>query len=75
LTLVAIPTGWLIGYLFCAAMVEGFESELYRIPLVIREATYARAAIITGIAAAVSGWLVRGRLNQLDLVDVLKSRE
>ncbi|MGI9471199.1 MAG: ABC transporter permease [Rubripirellula sp.] len=75
LTLFAIPLGWLIGYGFSAAMVSGFESELYRIPLVIRPQSYARAAMVTATAATASGWLVRRRLNQLDLVDVLKSRE
>ena len=61
--------------MFCAAMVQGFESEMYRIPLVIRNASYARAAVVTCIAAVISGLLVRGRLDQLDLVEVLKSRE
>ena len=75
LTLVAIPIGWAIGYGFCAAMVVGFESELYRIPLVIRPESYARAALVTCLAAAISGILVRRRLDHLDLVEVLKSRE
>ncbi len=75
LTLLAIPLGWLIGYSFCAAMVYGFESELYRFPLVIQPASYARSAIVTMAAAAVSGLLVHRRLQHLDLVEVLKSRE
>jgi putative ABC transport system permease protein len=75
LTLVAIPVGCFIGYGFSAAMVSGFESEMYRIPLVIRPGSYARAAIVTGLAAAASGLLVRRRLDQLDLVEVLKSHE
>ncbi len=75
LTLVAIPIGCCIGFGFCAAMVIGFESELYRIPLVIHPASYARAAIVTIIAAVASGLLVRNRLDHLNLVDVLKSRE
>lgn len=75
LTIVAIPLGCLIGYGFCAAMVSGFETELFRIPLVIHPGSYARAALVTGLAAAASGLLVRRRLDQLDLVEVLKSRE
>ena len=69
------PIGWLIGYGFSAAMVTGFESEMYRIPLVIRPASYARAAVVTAVAAAISGLLVRRRLDHLDLVEVLKSGE
>ena len=75
LTLLAIPIGCCIGFGFCAAMVAGFESELYRIPLVIHPASYARAALVTVIAALASGLLVRNRLDHLNLVDVLKSRE
>ncbi len=75
LTLAAIPVGWAIGYGFSYAMVTGFETELYRIPLVIRPSSYARAAIVTSVAAMISGFLVRRRLDHLDLVEVLKSRE
>lgn len=75
LTIAAIPLGWMIGYGFCAAMVYGFESEMYRIPLVIHSGSYARAAVVTCVAAVISGLLVRSRLDHLDLVDVLKSRE
>ena len=75
LTVVAIPLGFCIGFGFCAAMVIGFDSELYRIPLVIHPASYARAALVTIAASLVSGLLVRHRLDRLDLVEVLKSRE
>ena len=75
LTVAAIPAGWAIGYGFCSAMVTGFESEMYRIPLIIRSESYARSAVVVCIAAVISGLLVRGRLDKLDLVEVLKSRE
>lgn len=75
LTILAVPLGWLIGFGFSAAMVSGFESEMYRIPLVIRPSSYAQAAVVTGVASAVSGLLVRRRLDDLDLVEVLKSGE
>jgi putative ABC transport system permease protein len=75
ITVVAIPVGWAVGYAFCYAMVKGFESELFRIPLVIRADSYARSGLIVAAAAAVSGLIVRRRLDRLDLVSVLKSRE
>jgi putative ABC transport system permease protein len=75
LTLVAIPVGWLIGYTFCASMVAGFETEQYRIPLVIEVSSLAHSALVTIVAATVSGLLVRHKLDRLDLVEVLKSRE
>jgi putative ABC transport system permease protein len=75
LTLVALPLGWLIGYGLALAMVMGFETELFRIPLVIERATYAWAAIIVVAGAAVSALLVRRRIDRFDLVEVLKTRE
>lgn len=75
LTLLAIPIGWGIGYAFSYAMVSAFESELYRIPLVITPASYLRAAMVTLLASLASGLIVRRRLDRLKLVDVLKSQE
>ena len=75
LTLAAIPIGWLIGYGFCMAMTAGFNSDMFRIPLVIRVESYARSAIVVIFAAAISGLIVRRSLDKLDLVEVLKSRE
>ncbi len=75
LTLCAIPVGWGIGYAFCYLMVQGFESEQFRIPLVLPAASFAESATVAILAAAVSGWIVRRRLNAIDLVEVLKTRE
>ncbi|MGC1273353.1 MAG: FtsX-like permease family protein [Planctomycetaceae bacterium] len=76
LTLIAIPVGLVLGYALAAFVVEaGFDSELFRIPLVVSRATYGFAASVTIAAALVSGLIVRRRLDRLDLVAVLKSRE
>ena len=75
LTFAAIPIGWLIGYGFCFAMAQGFNSEMFRIPVVIEVESYARSAMITIIAAAISGLIVRRSLDKLDLVEVLKSSD
>jgi putative ABC transport system permease protein len=74
-TLAAIPIGWVVGYGFCYSMVQGFESELFRIPMVIHASSYAQSGLTVAAAAAISGLLVRRRLDHLDLVAVLKSRE
>jgi putative ABC transport system permease protein len=75
ITLIAIPMGWAIGYGFCYSMVRGFDSEMFRIPLVIHTSSYAQSGLVVLLAAAVSGLVVRRRLDRLDLVEVLKSRE
>jgi putative ABC transport system permease protein len=74
-TIAAIPLGWLLGYWMAAGVVAGLQSETYRIPLVVSNATYFWAAVITIVAALASGWIVRRRLDRMDLIEVLKTRE
>ena len=75
LTLASLPAGALFGYMLAALIVGSIESEVYRFPLYV--STQAVAQSFLGIvgAATVSGLLVRRRLDQLDLVAVLKIRE
>jgi putative ABC transport system permease protein len=75
LTLLAQPLGWAIGYGFAYAMVRGFESELYRVPLVVECSVYGWATVIVLAAALVSALIVRRRIDRLDLIEVLKTRE
>ena len=70
-----LPVGLLLGYAFARLLVRAFETELYRFPLIITPRTYAWAAIVVLVAAALSGLLVRRKLDRLDLVAVLKTRE
>lgn len=74
-TLAAVPLGLVVGYLFAAWAVLGLDTEVYRVPLIIERATYGFAVVIVLAGAAVSGLLVRERLDHLDLIAVLKTRE
>jgi putative ABC transport system permease protein len=74
-TLLAIPVGLALGYGFAALMVAAFNNELYRFPLVVSARTFAYASTVVVVAATLSGLAVRRRLDHLDLVAVLKTRE
>lgn len=71
----AQPMGWLLGYLFAWAVVTGFESDLFRIPFVVDASTYATASLVVLSVAVVSALVVRSRIDRLDLIRVLKTRE
>jgi putative ABC transport system permease protein len=73
--LVAVPAGLVLGYLLAGLLVLAFNTELYRFPLVVSARTYAFSALTVIVAAMVSGLVVRRRLDRLDLVAVLKTRE
>ncbi len=75
LTLAAVPVGLLLGRLLCAYVAYSMQTDIFRIPLVIEPATYAQSAAVVMVSAAVSGMIVRHRLDHLDLVEVLKTRE
>ncbi len=75
IVLLAQPLGWLIGYGFALAMVTGFTTELYRVPLVVNTSVYAIASMVVMLAAMASALLVRRRIDRLDMVAVLKTRE
>ncbi len=75
LTLAGIAAGFAMGYGFCSVLSGLYQWELFRIPLIVSRQTYAFAAVVIVGAAAASGLLIRRRLDRLDLVAVLKTRE
>ena len=75
LTLIAQPLGWLFGYGFGWLLIQSFSSDLYRAPFIIETSTYAASSLVVLAAAATSALIVRRRVDRLDLVAVLKSRD
>jgi putative ABC transport system permease protein len=75
ITFIALPLGCFFGFLLASFMVHQFSNELYRLPLIIYPATYGRSVIVVTLSAIVTGILVARRVNNLDLVAVLKTRE
>jgi putative ABC transport system permease protein len=75
LTILAIPIGWVIGYGMAAFMVQGMDTENYRVPLVVERGTYVFGATVVILAAIFSGLVVRRQIDHLDLVSVLKTKE
>ncbi|RLS54933.1 MAG: ABC transporter permease [Planctomycetota bacterium] len=75
LTIVALLPGLGLGYLFCIVSTMSLNTEMYRIPLVINPATHGFACGVICVAAILSGLVVRRRLDELDLIAVLKTRE
>lgn len=73
--LLAQPLGWLIGYGISAAMAASFSSDLYRVPFVVERDVFAIASLVVCAAALVSAWAIWGRINNLDMIEVLKTRE
>jgi putative ABC transport system permease protein len=75
ITLAAIVPGFFIGRALCGYLAMNLASDLFRVPLILDPDTYAFAASVVLASACVSGLVVRRRLDRLDLVAVLKTRE
>jgi putative ABC transport system permease protein len=75
IALLAQPLGWLLGYGLAYSMIRAFETELYRVPLIVEPNIYAFGSLLVLAAAVISGLIVRRRVNRLDLVEVLKTRD
>jgi putative ABC transport system permease protein len=73
--LVAIPVGFVLGYWLAALIVSLIIPETFEFPLVIWPRTYLFAGATTVAAGIASALVVRNRIDNLDLVGVLKARE
>ncbi len=75
LTLAAIPLGLLFGYGLCAYMAHQFDTDLYRVPLVLGINVYAFAALVVLVSSIASAFMIWRNLARLDMVAVLKTKE
>lgn len=76
LAAVGIPVGLLIGAGFAWAVVAAFGTgELFRMPLVIGPRTIAAGVLVPLVAGVLSLWPLRRRIDRIDLIAVLKTRE
>lgn len=75
LVFAGLPLGCLVGSGLAWLIASRFETELYRVPMVIESTTFGWAVSMTAAATVLSALLVRRRLDRLDLIGVLKTRE
>jgi putative ABC transport system permease protein len=73
--LLAIPIGLVLGAWMAEALMRMSDPEQFRLPVALSSVTYAYAAGVTIVAGSISALLVRRKLDKLDLIGVLKTRE
>tara|TARA_R110002110_G_scaffold2756_1_gene13330 strand:+ start:76357 stop:78723 length:2367 start_codon:yes stop_codon:yes gene_type:complete len=75
LVFVGLPLGCVAGFGLAWLITHEFGNELFRVPLVVSGATFGLAVLIALAAATISAVMVHRRLDHLDLISVLKTRE
>lgn len=72
---VALPIGAWLGNMMARGIMSTADPETYRLPILISYESYVFAFLVAAAAAVISALLVRRQLAQLDLIEVLKTRE
>ncbi|WP_291615412.1 FtsX-like permease family protein [Bradyrhizobium sp.] len=71
----AIPVGLVLSRYIVTLIAQFHSSESFQIPGIVEPPTYAMAVAIVVAAAAASAYIVRRRVDRLDLVAALKTRD
>jgi putative ABC transport system permease protein len=72
---IALPLGMLLGWSLTHGIVGLMQTDQFLFPVAIQPRTYAGAAICVVAAGVASALVVRRRIDRLDLVAALKTRE
>ena len=72
---VALPLGMAGGHALVRLVTGLLRTDAFLFPVVIRAPTYAWAALVVLAAALASALVVRRRIDRLDMVAALKTRE
>jgi putative ABC transport system permease protein len=72
---IALPLGMVMGYGLVRLVAELTQSDQFFFPVVIQPATYAMAGVTVLLAGVASALVVRRRIDKLDMVAALKTRE
>jgi len=75
LIVLGLPLGCFLGWGLVLSMISSFDTELFRVPMVILPDTFGFSILLVIIATIFSAALVRKRVDKLDLIKVLKTRE
>jgi len=72
---VALPLGMALGFGLVHLVVDLLKSDQFFFPVVIRPPTYAWAGLAVLASGVASALVVRRRIDKLDMVAALKTRE
>ncbi|MCW9028071.1 MAG: ABC transporter permease [Kangiella sp.] len=75
LTLIGLALGCFVGWGLTHLLGYALETELFRIPIIIYPHTYSYSVIVAIVASVMSALFVAKRIHNLDLIEVLKTKE
>jgi putative ABC transport system permease protein len=72
---IALPLGMLMGYGLVILIADLTQSDQFYFPVVVQPRTYAVAGLAILASGVASALVVRRRIDRLDMVAALKTRE
>jgi putative ABC transport system permease protein len=75
LGVIGIAAGLPLGVWLCYWIAKLYESDLYKVPVVIRTTTYLRVILFVLVFQLVARWACRRRVRRIDIVRRLKTME
>jgi len=75
LGLVGIALGLPAGKLLCNALAKVYETDLYKLPSVVAPRTYLVAAVLIMVFMGLTRHICRRRVERINIVTALKTRE
>jgi putative ABC transport system permease protein len=75
LTLVALPVGAGLGLLLTFGLSKAISTDTFRLPMIVSWPSVAWSVGVVAVVSLAAAWLVQRRVQRLDLVGVLKTRE
>jgi len=73
--LIGILVGLPLAYLAGIGLARAYETDLYKLPVLVYPETYARAVVLILVFLLVSRWMSRRRVYKINIVRRLKTRE
>ena len=71
----AIPVGCFSGYLFATIATWMLNSETQRIPLLVQPEAYGSSVVVSLASCLISAFIIQHRVNNLDCIAQLKSKD
>jgi putative ABC transport system permease protein len=75
LTLVGLAAGVPLGVLSCVGISRAYETDIYRLPVVIAPEMLVRCGILVLVFSLIARWACRRRVYRIDIVRRLKTME
>ena len=75
LSAIGLVLGLPFGMALCRLLVYAYDTELYRLPFYIEFSTFVWTVVMTVLFVSLANLAARRRVQRLDMVEVLKSRE